>query len=47
MTYIIGTFKFHCKTGHKQIKSQNRANKTKLCKSESIFTYLQSSTLIN
>ena len=43
MTFLIGIFQFHCKSKHKQVKS----NKIKqdMYKSDSIFPYLQSSTL--
>ena len=43
MTFIIAIFQFHCKSEHKRVKW----NKTKghMCKSDSIFPYLQRSTL--
>ena len=43
MTFIIGIFQFHCKGEHRQVVW----NKIKwdMCKSESIFLYLQSTSL--
>ena len=43
MTFIIGAFQSHCKSEYNQV----RWNKIigGMCKSDSIFPYLQSSTL--
>ena len=43
MTFIIGTFQSHCKSKHNQVK-WNKITQD-MCKSDSIFPYLQSSTL--
>ena len=43
MTFIIGTFQFHCKSEHSQVK-WNKITRD-MCKSDSIFPYLQGSTL--
>ena len=43
MTFIIGNFQFHCKSEHKQV--QRNKIIWDMCKSDSIFPYLQSSTL--
>ena len=40
---IIGIFQFHCKSEHKQVKWHQI--KWDMCKSDSVFPYLQSSTL--
>ena len=40
---VIGTFQFHCKSEHKQVK-WNKIT-CEMCKSDSIFPYLQRSTL--
>ena len=42
MTSIIGTFQSHCKSEHNQIKL-NKITQG-MCKSDSIFPYLQAST---
>ena len=42
MTFIIGTFKSHCKCEHNQVK-WNKITQD-MCKSDSIFPYLQDST---
>ena len=42
MTSIIGTFQSHCKSEHNQIK-WNKITQA-MCKSDSIFPYLQAST---
>ena len=43
MTFIIGPLQFHCKSEHKQLK-WNKIRQ-EMCKSASIFPYLQISTL--
>ena len=43
MAFVIGIFQFHRKKEHKQVK-QNKI-KQGMCKSDSTFSYLQSSTL--
>ena len=43
MTFIIGTFQSHCKSEHNQVK-RNKIT-SDMCKSDSIFLYLQGSTL--
>ena len=43
MTFIIGTFQFHFKSDHKQIK-WNRIT-WEMCKSDSLFPYWQSRSL--
>ena len=43
MTFVIGSFQFYSKSEHKQIKWYKI--KREMCKSDSIFAYLQSSTL--
>ena len=43
MILIISIFQFYCKNEHKQVK-RNKI-KADTCKSDSIFPYLQSSTL--
>ena len=43
MTFIIGTFQFHCESEHKQVKwSKTREN---MWKADGILHYLQNSTL--
>ena len=42
MTFIIGTFQFHCKTERKQVK-RNKI-KSDMCKSDGVFPCLQIST---
>ena len=44
MAFIIGIFQIHCKSEHKQVK-RNKI-KQEIYKSDNIFPYLQSSTLI-
>ena len=43
MNFIIGTFQSNCKSEHNQVK-RNKVTRD-MCKSDSIFPYLQSSTL--
>ena len=43
MTFIIGIFQFHSKSEHIQVKGNEI--KEDMCKSDSAFPYLQSSTL--
>ena len=45
MTFITGTFQFHSKSGHKQLK-WNKITRD-MCKSDSIFPYLRSCALFN
>ena len=45
MTFMIGIFKFHCKSEHEQVMWN--IIKQGMCKSDSIFLYLQCSTLFN
>ena len=44
MTFIIGTFQSQCKSDHNQVK-WNKITRD-ICESDSIFPYLQGSTLI-
>ena len=43
ITFIVGTFQFHCQSKHKKVK-RNKITR-EMCKFDSIFPYLQSSTL--
>ena len=43
MSFLIGMFQFHCKSEHKQVKSNEF--KRDMGKSDSILPYLQNSTL--
>ena len=43
MTFIIDIFQFHCKIEQEQIKGNEI--KRDMCKSDSMFPYLQRSTL--
>ena len=45
MTFMIGIFKFHCKKEHEQVMWN--IIKQGMCKSDSIFLYLQCCTLFN
>ena len=45
MAFVIGSFQFYSKSEHKQVK-WNKIT-WEICKSDSIFPYLQSSTLFN
>ena len=42
MTFLTDIFQFHCKNEHKQVKSNKI--KQSICKSDSIFSCLQSRT---
>ena len=44
MTFIIDIFQFHCKSEQKQVKWNEI--KRDMCKSDSIFPYLQRGTLL-
>ena len=43
MIFITGTFQSHCKSKHNQVKWNKITGG--MCKSDSIFSYLQGSTL--
>ena len=45
MPFVNGNFQFHCKSEHKQVK-WNKITPD-MCKSDSIFPYLQSTALLN